>query len=196
MSPHSDAAAAVGAAVMVLQLVAPGLSAQSFRQDRAAVEYQVTTTYDRIMDSTRVSTVILPRSRSFGLGSWVSVDAAITFAGRHATESTGPVVLTFESFTPSGGGWAFARPQQLRVRSGNAVQLEIPPAEYVKRPVHVFDAGRRESLSFRVPTEEFAALAAQPELKLKVGKANVRLQERRMAVLRELAQRIKPTLER
>lgn len=186
--------ASVGAAVLALQLAAPGLSAtQDYRQDHSSAEYQVTTTYDRVTDSTHVSAVLLPRSRAFGLGSWVSVDAAITFAGRQPTGEVGPVVLTFESFTPSRGGWAFARPQRLKVGSGKAVQLEIPPAEYVKHHVNVFDAGRRESLSFRIPGEQFTALAAEPELRLKAGKASVRLGDRRMAVLRELVQRLRPS---
>jgi hypothetical protein len=197
MSIHADVAASVGATVLVLQLAAPGLSAtQDYRQDHKPAEYQITTIYDRIADSTRISAVLLRQSRAFGLGSWVSVDAAITFAGRQPTGAVGPVALTFESFTPSRGGWAFARPQRLKVRSGNAVQLEIPPAEYVKRRVHVFDAGRRESLSFRIPAEQFAALSAEPELKLKAGPASVRLRERGMAVMRQLVQRIRPSLQR
>jgi hypothetical protein len=197
MSLHADVAASVGAVVMVLQLVAPGLSAtQDYRQDHKPAEYQITTSYDRIADSTHISAVLLPRSRAFGLGSWVSIDAAIMFAGRQPTGQVGHVVLTFESFTPSRGGWAFARPQRLKVGSGNAVQLEIPPAEYVKHHVNVFDAGRRESLSFRIPAEQFIALAAEPELRLKAGKANVRLGDRRMAVLRELVQRLRPSQER
>lgn len=197
MSLHADIAASVGAAVVVAQLAAPGPSvAQDYRRDHKPADYQITTTYDRVTDSTRVSAVLLPRSRAFGLGSWVSVDAAITFAGRQPTGALGPVLLTFESFTPSRGGWAFARPQELTVRSGNAVDLEIAPAEYVKRRVHIFDAGRRESLSFRVPAEQFIALAAEPELRLKAGHASVRLGDRRMAVLRELVQRIRPSFQR
>jgi hypothetical protein len=57
-------------------------------------------------------------------------------------------------------------------------------------------AGRRESLSSRIPAEQFTALAARPELRLKAGKASVRLGDRRMAVLRELVRWLRTSQER
>lgn len=107
-----------------------------------------------------------------------------------------PHPAQFESFTPSRRGWAFARPQQLRIRSGDAVMLEVSPSEYIKRPVHLFDSGRRDALSFRIPAQQFAALASKPEIKLKAGNASVRLDERRMGVLREFVQSISPSLRK
>ena len=61
---------------------------------------------------------------------------------------------------------------------------------YVKRPVHLFDRGRGEELSFHIEPDELAALAGEPELVLKAGSATVRLDERRMARLRALVKQM------
>jgi hypothetical protein len=194
MSLHYPIAWAVGTAA-VLQLAVPAAAparAQSFRGDRASnAGYEVNTIYDRLTDSTRVSVALKASSRPFGLRSRVWVDVSFTHPGTRLTVPPEAIVLTLRSFTPSRGGWAFAHPQQLRVLSGKSVKLELPAAEYEKLRVGLFDAGRREMLSFRVPTEQFVAMTAEPELELKAGKARIRLRGRSMDMLRDVTRRLK-----
>jgi hypothetical protein len=193
MSIHLQLMSLVDVSLVALQLTTPLPSvAQSFRRDQTNNTSQINTIYDRITDSTRVSVLILSRSRRFGLGSWVSLDASAAYAGRRPTRWPADVVLAFEAFTPSRGGWAFARRRELHIRSGDVTKLEVAPAEYVKHPVHFFDSGRRDALYFRIPTAQIATLASEAELTLKVGNANVRLDERRMAVLRKFVESVSP----
>lgn len=96
------------------------------------------------------------------------------------------------SFTPARGGWAFSHPQDLRILSGKTLKLEVPAGEYEKLRVGMFDAGRREMLSFRIPTEQFVAMAAEPELELKAGSARMHLRKRAMGMLRDVARRLAP----
>jgi hypothetical protein len=145
--------------------------------------------------ASRVVATIAATSRSFGLGSRVAVNVSYAYPGRHLTASPEWVIITMESFTPARGGWAFARPRPLEVRSGGALKLQVPPVEYRKQPVRLFDAGRRELLSFRVPPAEFLTLLSETELSLEVGGASVRLKGQRMETLRALAQRLKPVTE-
>ena len=58
-------------------------------------------------------------------------------------------------------------------------------------PVGLFDAGRREVLSFRVSPVDFLTLVSETELSLEVGGASVRLKDQRMETLRALAHRLK-----
>lgn len=169
---------------------APWLGAQQFRdRGRAPAASQMTSLYDRVTDSTRV-TALLGASHPFGLESRVWLDASFVYAGREPAVPPEAIVLSLESFTPSKGGWAFAHPQKLRVESGRELLLEVPAAAYLKRPVGLFDTGRREVLSFRIPVEELAAIARRPELDLKAGNARLRLSERRIEVLRALLARM------
>jgi hypothetical protein len=195
MSLHFPIAWSVGSAA-VLQLAVPAavpVRAQSFQADRASdAAYEVSTIYDRVTDSTRVSVALKGSSRPFGLGSRVWLDVSFTHSGPRLTVPPEAVVLTLESFTPARGGWAFAHPERLRVESGESVKLELPATEYEKLPVGLFDAGRREMLSFRIPTGQFVAMAAEPELELKAGDARMRLRGRAMDMLRDVARRIKP----
>jgi hypothetical protein len=193
---HSRSLAAVVSATLVgslgvtgalLPRGVPAVLAQDFRNRvRADNSYVMTKLYDRVTDSTRVAASLSSSSRPFGLGSRVWLLASVTFPGRRLLAPPAFVVLSLESWTPSRGGWAFARPRELRVEAGKTRLATIPAAEYVKRPVHLFDRGRREELSFRIEPEEFAALARQPELVMKAGSATVRLDERRMERLRAL----------
>jgi hypothetical protein len=73
----------------------------------------------------------------------------------------------------------------LRVLSGKTLKLELPAATYEKLPVKLFDTGRRELLTFTLPTERLAAILAEPELQIKAGNARVRLRHRDLAALRE-----------
>jgi hypothetical protein len=102
------------------------------------------------------------------------------------------VILTLECITPARGGWAFAHPPMLRVRSGKTIKLEVPAAHYDRLRVGLFDAGRREELSFRIPTEQFTGLAAEPEVEFKAGNASIRLRDERMEMLREFVRRMTP----
>jgi hypothetical protein len=142
-----------------------------------------------------VVATIATTSRRFGLGSRVAVDVSYTYPGRDLTVSPEWVIITMESFTPARGGWAFARPRALKVRSDGALKLQVPPAEYRKQPVRLFDAGRRELLSFRISPAEFLALVSETELSLEVGGASIRLKRGRMEILRGLAGRLKPVVE-
>jgi hypothetical protein len=187
--------AALAAALILLPLrvAAPPVGAQSFRGDRASnAAYEVNTIYDRLTDSTRVSVALKGSSRPFGLRSRVWLDVSFTYSGPGLTVPPEAIVLTLRSFTPARGGWAFAHSQPLRVVSGERVKLELPAAEYEKLRVGLFDAGRREMLSFRIPTGEFVAMAAESELELKAGKARMRLRGRAMAMLRDVARRLEP----
>jgi hypothetical protein len=195
MSLHFPIAWPVGTAA-VLQLAVPAAAparAQSFQGDRPSdAAYEVSTIHDRLTDSTRVSVALKGSSRPFGLGSRIWVDVSFTHSGPRLTVPPEAVVLTLESFTPARGGWAFAHPERLRVKSGESVRLELPAAEYEKLPVGLFDVGRREMLSFRIPTGQFVAMAAEPELELKAGNASMRLRGRAMEMLREVARRLRP----
>ncbi|MGH7526196.1 MAG: hypothetical protein ACREMX_05785 [Gemmatimonadales bacterium] len=169
------------------------MSAQEFRPGPWSGEpYCVQQFYDRVADSSRTVAVLPPSPRRFGLGSRVSLDLSYTYPGRRLTAPPEWVTISLESFTPARGGWAFARPRPLEVRSVKAWTLKVSPAEYRKQPVHLFDSGRRERLSFRVATPAFLMLAAEPELSLKVGPAVMRLRGRRMELLRLMAHRLRP----
>ena len=199
MSHHLLFWPASAAALTVLSLMgaqAPPVEAQRYREDqRSAERYRVLELYDRVADSSRVVATIAATSRRFGLGSRVAVDVSYTYPGRHLAISPEWIIITMESFTPARGGWAFARPRPLEVRSGGALKLQVPPAEYRKQPVRLFDAGRREMLSFRVSPAEFLTLVSETELSLEVGGASIRLKDRRMEILRALADRLKPVVE-
>lgn len=193
---HTHIASAAGAVVALAQLVVPAATtagAQSFQAGRAsAAAQEVSTIYDRLTDSTRVSVALKRSSRSFGLGSRVWLDVSFTHAGARLVVPPEYVVLTLASFTPTRGGWAFAHPQRLRVVSGESLELDLPAGEYQKLRAGLFDAGRREMLSFRIATERFVAMAAQSELELKAGKAKMRLRQREMSMLREVVRRLTP----
>ncbi len=196
MSHHLSLWQAAGAATALLQLIATGvspLSAQRFRHNPWSGEpYCVQEFYDRVADSSRTVAVLPPSPRRFGLGSRVSLDLSYTYPGRRLTAPPQWVTITLESFTPARGGWAFARPRPLEIRSLRAWKLEVSPAEYRKQPVHLFDAGRRERLSFRLATSAFLMLAEEPELSLKAGPATMRLRGRRMDLLRLVSHRLRP----
>jgi hypothetical protein len=187
------------AALTVVHLLGPPvlpLEAQRHREDqRSAERHRLLQLYDRVTDSSRVVATIATTSRRFGLGSRVAVDVSYTYPGRDLTVSPEWVIITMESFTPARGGWAFARPRALKVRSDGALKLQVPPAEYRKQPVRLFDAGRRELLSFRISPAEFLALVSETELSLEVGGASIRLKRGRMEILRGLAGRLKPVVE-
>jgi len=196
MSLQFHIASSAGPAVAAFQLAMPSATmarAQSFRADRTSDgAYEVSTIHDRLSDSTRASFALKGSSRPFGLGSRIWLAVSFTHPGPRLTDSPEAVVLTLASFTPASGGWAFARPQRLRIQSGGTLKLELAAAEYQKLRVGLFDAGRREMLSFRIPTEQFVAMAAEPELELKAGRAKMRLGQREMGMLREVVRRVTP----
>ncbi|MGH7751247.1 MAG: hypothetical protein ACREN5_00385 [Gemmatimonadales bacterium] len=194
MFHHSHFWPAAGAATAFLQLTAhelPPLQAQEPRFGLAPEPYCVQELYDWVNDSSRAVAILSARSRAFGLGSRVSIDVSYSYRGRRLVEPPRWVTITLESFTPARGGWAFARPRTLQIRSPEALKLEVRPAEYRKHRAHLFDRGRRELLSFRIATGAFVELAAEPELSLKAGGAVVRLRGRRMELVRQLAQRLR-----
>jgi hypothetical protein len=194
MSPHL--ALSVGAVASILQFATPMLSpagAQGFPiRSRAGSNNRVVTVYDRLTDSTRLSASIPARSKPFGLNSRASVD--LSFGVRGARPNTPPafVVLTIESWTPARGGWAFAHPQKLLIESGDSLRLEVPPAGYLKRRVHLLDTGRREMLWFNIASSDLRRLAGTPALFLKSGNARFEVRERGMEVVRELVGRMPP----
>ena len=169
----------------------PELHAQDFR-DRLRIDdgFTVSRLYDRVTDRTRVATALSAASRPFGLGSRVWLLASFTYPGGDPRVRPTSVVLSLESWSPTRSGWAFAKPRELRVETGKTRLATIPPARYVKRPVHLFDQGRHEELSFQIGVEELTVLAQQPELMLRAGSAKIRLNERRMGRLRSLLQEI------
>jgi hypothetical protein len=181
----------VGGTGLLLPPAVPSALAQDFRSRvRVDNSYAVSRLYDRVTDSTRVAVALSSSARPFGLGSTVWLMAAFNFPGRQLQAPPPFVVLWLESWTPARGGWAFAHPHELRVQTGKTRLATIPAAGYVKRPVHLFDHGRGEELSFHIEPDELAALAGEPELVLQAGSATVRLDVRRMARLRALVKQI------
>ena len=183
------------AALLFLPLLAavPAQSQTHFAQGDKSRGYQVSKIYDKQTDSTRVTFTVLGSSRPFGLKSRAWVDLSFTYHGRRLTSPPQVVFLTLESFTPSRGGWAFARPQELRIACADGEKLRLAPARYEKLPVHLFDSGRREVLSFRIPALEIVALAGEELLNVDAGRAKVRFRERRMTMLRELVATMTPS---
>jgi hypothetical protein len=191
-------ARSLGAAASMLQLAVPVAGpavAQGFGpRSRAASAYQLVVIHDRGTDSSRVTAAFTASSKPFGLGSRAWLDLSFTFAGVRLIAAPSFVVLTIESWTPARGGWAFAHPESLHVRSGDSIRLDVPAAGYVKRRVHLFDSGRREALWFDILSTDFARLAGAPELTFKAGNARFRVRQR-MEMLQEIIRRMTP-LER
>lgn len=161
----------------------PAAFAQDFRT-RAQASYSVSRIYDRVTDSTRVSAALGSTSRPFRLGSRAWLSISFTVPGKQLQAAPAFVVLAVESWTPPRGGWAFARPRELKVEAGKTRLATIAAEEYVKGRVHLLDSGRREELSFRISAEELAVLAQEPELVWKAGSAVIRMDRERMARLR------------
>ena len=171
----------------VLVPAAPTAVAQDFaHRRRSESQYQPVTLYDRVADSTHVSLLLGHSSKPFGLGSTVWAHATFAFKGRRPPPQSTSAVVILDSWTPSRGGWAFAHPQALQVRDGQVRLATIPASQYVKRKVHLFDAGRREVLSFRVAADTLATFSRQPALILRAGNAVVPLTARGMEALRVL----------
>jgi hypothetical protein len=194
MSHHPRLWPLAGSASALLHLAWPGvgpLQAQHRPLGALPDTYCVHELYDRVADSTRGFVLLSARSRRFGLGSSVSADLSYSYRGRQLTATPLTVTLTLQSFTPSRGGWAFARPRPLDIRSPSSLRVQVKPAEYEKQRVRLFDAGRRELLSYRIHTTELARLATEPELSLKAGGAVFRLRGPRMALLREIVHRLR-----
>jgi hypothetical protein len=193
MSHHL--ARSLGAAASMLQLAVPVAApaiAQGFgSRATAAKAYQLVVIHDRGTDSSRVTAAFTASSKPFGLDSRAWLDLSFTFAGVRLIAAPPFVVLTIESWTPARGGWAFAHPESLHIRSGDSIRLDVPATGYVKRRVHLFDSGRREALWFNIPSTDFARLAGAPELSFRAGNARFRVRQR-MEMLREVIRRMTP----
>lgn len=188
-------ARSLGAAASMLRLAAPmagPAAAQGFGpRSTAANEYLVAVVHDRQTDSSRLTASFTGSSRPFGLNSRAWLDLSFSFAGVRPVIPPSFVVLTIESWTPARGGWAFAHPESLHVRSGDSIRLDVPAAGYLKRPVRLFDTGRQEALWFDIPSGDFTRLAGAPELSFRAGRARFRVRQR-MEMLREVARRMRP----
>jgi len=172
---------------VLLAPAAPTALGQDFAHGRRSEsQYQPVTLYDRVADSTRVSLLLGHTPKPFGLGSTVWAHATFAFKGRRPPPRPTSAVVILDSWTPARGGWAFAHPQALQVRDGQARLATIPASQYVKRKVQLFDTGRREVLSFRVAADTLATLSRQPALTLRAGRAVVPLTARGMEALRIL----------
>ena len=193
MPHHIASLFGAAASILKLALVAPALTAtQGFPlRSRVSEEYQVVLIHDRLTDSSRVTASFTGSSRPFGLDSRAWLGISFSFPGYRLTSVPATVTLTVEAWTPARGGWAFAHPQPLRVRSGDSLRLEVAPSGYAKRRVHLFDRGRREELSFEIPPADFARLARAPDLVFTAGRARFKVHDR-MAMLREVARRLSP----
>jgi hypothetical protein len=119
--------------------------------------------------------------------------AYFTHPGPRLVSPPAFVILPFDSWTPARGGWAFARLRTLRIESGKGRLLDIPAAEYVKRPVRLFDTGRREMLAFRIDAGALSVPARRPEPLLQAGNAQLRLRGHGMTMIRELFRRMTTT---
>jgi len=168
------------------------VAAQGFGPRRTAANaYRIAVVHDRLTDNTRVSASLSASSEPFGLDSRAWLDLSFTFSGARLVTPPATVVLTIEGWTPSRGGWAFAHPESLHVRSGDSIRLALPAAGYLKRRVHLLDTGRRDVLWYDIPSRDFTRLAAAPELIFTAGRARFRVQQR-MEMLREVLHRMTP----
>ena len=185
------------AAVLQLGPAAMVPHAQSFQADRpSGAGYEANTNYGRLTDTTRTAVPLKGSSCPFGLGSQVWLEVSFTHPGRSLTTVPDTVLFILASFPPACGGWAFARPGLLRMRSSEGMELEFPAAEYERLRTGLFDAGRRELLSFEIPTRQFVVMSAEPELELKAGGAKLRLRQTQRDLLQEGARRLTPTRAR
>jgi hypothetical protein len=193
--PH-HVAGFIGAAASIVQLTLPVTrltAVQGFGpRSRIANEYQVAVIHDRLTDSSRLTAFFTGSSKAFGLDSRAWLGLSFSFPGVRVSAPPAFLTLTIEAWTPARGGWAFAHPESLRVRSGDSLRLEFPSAGYLKRQVHVLDTGRREELWFDVPSRDFTRLAGAPELVFTAGRARFRVRER-MEMLREVLRRMTPS---
>lgn len=162
------------------------------RRSTAANAYQISVVHDRLTDSSLVTALFTGSSRPFGLRSRAWLDLSFSFVGARLMAQPRFLTLTIESWTPSRGGWAFAHPESLHIRSGDSLRVDLPPAGYLKRPVHLFDSGRREALWFAVPSKDFTRLAGARVLLFSAGRARFKVRER-MEMFRELARRMTPS---
>jgi hypothetical protein len=194
--PH-HIASVIGAAASILQLTVPVTrltAVQGFApRSRIANEYQIAVIHDRLTDSSRLTAFFTGSSKAFGLDSRAWLGLSFSFSGIRVSAPPAFLTLTIEAWTPARGGWAFAHPESLRVRSGDSLRAEFPPAGYVKRPVHLFDSGRREALWFDIPSRDFTRLARAPQLDFTAGRAHFRVRER-MEMLREVLRRMTPSV--
>jgi hypothetical protein len=186
----------IGATASILQLAVPWThltAEQGFGpRSRIANEYQVAVIHDRLTDCSRLTAFFTGSSRAFGLDSRGWLGLSFSFPGIRVSVPPAFLTLTIEAWTPARGGWAFAHPESLSVRSGDSLRLEFPPAGYVKRRVHLFDTGRREELWFDIPSRDFTRLARAPELLFTAGRARFRVRDR-MEMLREVLRRMTPS---
>jgi hypothetical protein len=193
--PH-HIAGFIGAAASILQVAMPAArlaAVQGFGpRSRTASEYEVTVIHDRVVDSTRVTGFFTGSSRTFGLDSRAWLGLAFSYLGDRLTARPAFVTLTIAAWTPARGGWAFAHPEPLQVRSGDTLGLEVAPAGYVKLPVHMLDSGRREELWFDIPSKGFDRLARAPDLVFSAGRARFRVRER-MEMLRQVLGQMTPS---
>ena len=160
---------------------------RAFTRSMADRQDVVITTYDRVEDRTRVTIVLVPVSRRFGLGSSAWLDVSFSYPGRQLREPPDSLLFAVESFTPARGGWAFKRSLMLRAEAGEEMRLEYPTSEYTRYPVRVFDQGRRELLLFQVSAVEIPVLTNVDELTLRVGHWKARLTEEQLELLRNIA---------
>lgn len=193
--PH-HIAGFIGATASIFQLAVPVTSLTAIQgfgpRSRIASTYQVTIIRDRLTDSSRVTAFFAGSSKAFGLDSRAWLGLSFSFPGIQVSAPPAFLTLTIEAWTPARGGWAFAHPEWLHVRSGDSLRLEYPPAGYVKRRVHMLDTGRREELWFDIPLGDFTRLARAPELDFTAGRARFRVRER-MEMLREVLRRMTPS---
>jgi hypothetical protein len=196
MSHHF--ARSFGAAISILYMAAPHASVAALQgfhpRSTTANGYSIAAVHDRLTDSSRITASFTGSSKPFGLDSRAWLDLSFSFPWDSVATSPRFVVLTIESWTPARGGWAFAHPRPLEIRSGDSLRLEIPPAGYEKRPVHTFDSGRRELLWFDIDAADFRRIAGTPELVFTAGGARFRVYKR-MEMVREVLRRMTP-LER
>lgn len=192
MSAHFALSLGVAASVLPLALPGTALAMQGFmRRSTDPQGYVIAATRDRLTDTTQVTATLSAPSRPFGLGSRAWLDLSFGFTGPRLTARPTAVRLTVESWTPARGGWAFAHSAPLEIRGGDSLRLELPAEGYLKRPVGLFDTGRREALWFAIPSADYARVARLPEVVFSVGRARFRVRER-MEMLREVLRRMTP----
>lgn len=180
-------------AVVLTVPVTPNAAAQDFRDHwQHHSLYQIVSLYDRVVDSTRVSAMLLTSVTWSGSGAKVWLTASFTFPGRMLVTRPDSVELAFDSFSREGARLAFSHARELRVEVGSSLRFKATANSYTRLGEGLTDRGRRELLSFRIPAGEFIRLGDEVEVAFRSGPAQFYLTGHAIEMIRDLNGRMHP----
>ena len=163
--------------------------------DHSINDYQLSAVYDRVANRTRVTVVPAQHYQPAFDKPTMSFAVSISYLGRPSAAAPDSVELDFITFTPPRAGWPLAHPHSLRIILDDSVRSEFPAAEYQRMSVGLFDRGRSEMSSYRIPSPAFLQLAGSSRVTLKVGRFTIKLDQQGFEGLRVLAARLSPTVQ-